>query len=81
MWRLCPLLARRNSRAALFSALSTFKTWSHILSLWNLSASAPNFKETLISAIKQGGIAKAAISGIIETIYSMINTSLFSVTN
>jgi hypothetical protein len=28
-------------------------------------------------AIKQGGIAKAAISGVIRTIDSMINHSLF----
>ncbi len=42
---------------------------------------APNFKEILIGAIEQGGIAEAAISSMIETIHSMIDTSLFSVTN
>jgi len=67
------------SRTALFSSLGGFKTWSHILSSWNLSPSAPNFEETLMVAIKQGGTAKAAISGVIETIDSMINRSLFLV--
>ena len=70
---------RRNSRTALFSSLSVFKIWSHILLLWNLSPSAPNFEETLMVAIKQGGTAKAAISGVIEMIDSMINRSLFLV--
>lgn len=32
-----------------------------------------------MAAIKQGGIAEAAISGVIETIDSMINRSLFLV--
>jgi len=74
-----PLLTRCNSRTALFSSLGVFKTWSHILSSWNLSPSAPNFEETLMVAIKQGGIAKAAISGVIKTIDSIINCSLFLV--
>ena len=73
------LPVRRNSRTTLFSSLSIFKTWSHILSLWNLSLSAPNFEETLMVAIKQGGTAEVAISGVIETIDSMINTILFLV--
>jgi len=55
---------RRNSRTALFSSLSVFKIWSHILWIWDLSPSAPNFKETLMVAIKQGGIAEAAIGSI-----------------
>jgi hypothetical protein len=45
--------------------------------LWKLSLSAPNFEETLIVAIKQGGTAEAAISDVIETIDSTINYSLF----
>jgi hypothetical protein len=43
--------------------------------------SAPNFEETLMVAIKQGGTAEAAISGMIETIDSIINTILFLVVN
>ena len=43
----------------------------------NLSPSAPNFEETLMVAIKQGGTAQAAIGGIIEKINSMTNLSLF----
>jgi hypothetical protein len=39
--------------------------------------SAPNFEETLIVAIKQGGTAEAVISSMIETTDSMINYSLF----
>jgi hypothetical protein len=57
--------------------LSIFKTWSHILSLWDLFPSAPNFRETLTVAIKQGGTAGAAISVVIETIDSIISTILF----
>jgi hypothetical protein len=38
---------------------------------------APNFKETLIVAIKQGGRAKAAISTVLEKIDSMIKHSPF----
>ena len=71
---------RRNSRTAFFPPLSFFKIWSHILSLYDLSLSAPNFEETLIIAIKQGGTAKAAIGGVIKTINSIINYSLFSIT-
>jgi hypothetical protein len=33
-----------------------------------------------MAAIKQGGTAEAAISGVIKTIDSMINHSLFSIT-
>jgi hypothetical protein len=47
--------------------LSIFKTWSHILSLWDLFPSAPNFRETLT----------VAISVVIETIDSIISTILF----
>jgi hypothetical protein len=43
----------------------------------NLSLGAPNFEKTPIAAINQGGTAKAAISGVIETIDSMINRSYF----
>jgi hypothetical protein len=57
--------------------LSDFKIWSHILWIWNLSLSTPNFEETLVVAIKQGGTAEAAIGGVIETIDSMTNHSLF----
>jgi hypothetical protein len=56
-----------------------FKTWSHILSSWDLFPSAPNFEETPMVAIKQGGTAEAAISGVIKTIDSMISTVLFLV--
>jgi hypothetical protein len=73
------LLHRRNSRTAFFSSLSVFKIWSHILSSKDLSLSAPNFEETLIVAIKQGGIAKAVIRGVIKIINSIINHSLFSI--
>ena len=69
----------RNSRTALYSSLSVFKTRSHILPLWNLSPSAPKIEEALMVAIKQGGTAEAAISGVIETIDSEINRSLFLV--
>jgi hypothetical protein len=47
--------------------------------LWNISPSAPNFEETLIVAIKQGGTAEAAIGGMIETIDSMTNHSIFRI--
>jgi hypothetical protein len=68
---------RRNSRTAFFSSLIVFKIWGHIISLWDLSLSAPNFEKTSIVAIKQGRIAEVAISSVIETIDSMINHSLF----
>jgi hypothetical protein len=42
-----------------------------------LSPNAPNFEETPMVAIKQGATAEAAISGVIETIDSMINYSPF----
>jgi hypothetical protein len=42
-----------------------------------VAAKCPNFKKTLIVAIKQGGIAEAAISGVIKTIDSIINRTLF----
>ncbi len=45
--------------------------------LWKLSLSAPNFEETLIVAINQGGTAEMAISGVIETINSTVKCSLF----
>jgi hypothetical protein len=45
--------------------------------LWNLSPGAPNFEEILMVAIKQGGTTEAAISGVNETIDSMINYCLF----
>jgi hypothetical protein len=57
--------------------LSVFKIWSYIISQEDLSLSAPNFEKTLIVAIKQGGTAKAAIGGVIETIDIMVNYSLF----
>ena len=74
-----PLLARRNSRTIPPSSLSIFKSYSHILSLWDLFPSAPNVKETLIVVIKQGGTAEAAISNVIKTINSIISTILFLV--
>ncbi len=40
---------------------------------------APNFEKTLIVAIKQGGTARAAIGGVIKTINSIINHSLFTI--
>ena len=43
----------------------------------NLLPSAPNFKETLIVAIKQGGIAKAAISAVLKRIDSIVKYSPF----
>jgi hypothetical protein len=43
----------------------------------NLSLSAPNFKETLMVVIKQGGTAETAISGVNETIDSITNHSFF----
>jgi hypothetical protein len=71
---------RRNSRTAFFSCLGVFKIWSHIIFLENLSLSAPNFENTLIVAIKQRGTAEAVIGGVIKTIDSIINHSLFSIT-
>ena len=80
MWRFMPFSShRRNSRTAFFSSLSAFKIWSHIISLEDLSLSAPNFGKTVIVAIKQGGTAEAAIGGVIETIDSMINHDHFLV--
>ena len=38
-----------------------------------------NFEKTLIVAIKQGGIAEAAIGSVIETVNSIINRTLFLV--
>ena len=43
----------------------------------NLLPSAPNFKETLIVAIKQGGIAKAAISAVLKRIDSIVKYNPF----
>ena len=43
--------------------------------------SAPNFKKTLTVANKQGGTVEAAISGVIKTINSIINYSLFFISN
>jgi hypothetical protein len=57
--------------------LSVFKIWSHILWIQNLSPSAPNFEETLMVVIKQGGTAQAAIGGVIAKFDSMTNLSLF----
>jgi hypothetical protein len=68
---------RRNSRTILFSSSSVFKIWSRILLIWNLSLSAQNFEETLLVAIKQGETAEAAIGGVIKTIDSITNHSLF----
>jgi hypothetical protein len=64
----------------MFPSLSVFKIWSYVFSLEDLSLSAPNFEKTLKVAIKQGGTAKAAISGVIETIDSIFNHTLFFVT-
>jgi hypothetical protein len=44
-----------------------------------VSLSAPNFEETLIATIKQGGTAKAAIRGVNKMINSMINPIKFLV--
>ena len=81
MWRFGTLLARRYSRTSLFSSPIVFKTWVYILSLYNLSLSTPNYEETLIVAIKQGGTVKTAIDDVNETIDSMINRSYFLVTD
>ena len=70
---------RSNSQTTLFSSLSIFQIWSYILQIQNFSLSAPNFKETLIAAIKQGETAKAAIGSVIKTINSITNYSLFLV--
>jgi hypothetical protein len=42
-----------------------------------LFPNAPKFEETPLVAIKQGGAAEAAITGVIEMINSMINRNLF----
>ena len=78
MWRLCtPLLTSEKLPGCIISPLSVFKNWSHILLIWNLSLSAPNFEETLTVVIKHGGPAETAISGVIETINSTNNYSYF----
>jgi hypothetical protein len=59
----------------IISPLSVFNNWSHILLIWHLSLSAPNFEETLMVVIKHGGTAETAISGVIETIDSTTNHS------
>ena len=78
MWTLSS--QRSNPRTAFFPSLSLFKIWSYILSLYNISPSALNFKLTLMVAIKQGRTAKAAIGSVTKTIDSIINYSLFSTT-
>jgi hypothetical protein len=45
-----------------------------------LSLSAPNFKETLIVAIGQGGIPEVASSDVIEINNNTINYNLFLIT-
>jgi hypothetical protein len=76
MWRLCPSPHTGETPGLhYFPLLSVFKIWSHILLIWNLALSAPNFEETLMVAIKQGGTAEAAIGGVIETIDSTTNQS------
>jgi hypothetical protein len=72
MWSAKTCGVRYNSRTVPPSSPSIFKTGSHILSLWDLFPSGPNFEETPMVAIKQRGTAEAAMSGIIETIDSMI---------
>ena len=74
MWRLyTPLLTSEKLPGYIISPLSIFKNWSHILLIWNLSLSAPNFEETLIVVIKHGGAAETVISSIIEKINSTTN--------
>jgi hypothetical protein len=78
MWRLCtPRLASEKLPGCIISPLGIFKDWSYILLISNLSLSAPNFEETLMVVIKHGGIAKTAISGVIETIDSIANHNYF----
>ena len=78
MWRLCtPLLTSEKLPGCIISPLSAFKNWSHILLIWHLSLSAPNFKKALIVVIEHGGIAETAIGGVIETIDSTTNHSYF----
>ncbi len=60
-----------------YFTLSVFKNWSHILLIWNLSLSAPNFEETLMVVIKHGGTAGTAIIVVIKTIDSTTNHSYF----
>jgi hypothetical protein len=67
MWRLCtPLLTSEKLPGCIISPLSAIKNWSHILLIWHLSLSAPNFKETLIVVIKHGGTAKTAIGSVCD---------------
>ncbi len=81
MWRLCtPHLTSEKLPDYVISPLSVFKNWSHILLIWHLSLSAPNFEKTLMVVIKHGGIAETAISGVIETIDSITNHNYFLLT-
>jgi hypothetical protein len=60
--------------------LNVFKNGDVLFCEKNISLSAPNFEKTLLVVIKQGGIAKAAIDGVINIIDSIINFTLFLVT-
>ena len=78
MWRLCtPLLTSEKLPGCIISPLSAFKNWSHILLIWHLSLSAPDFKETLIVVIKYKSTAETAISSVIKTVGNTINYSCF----
>jgi hypothetical protein len=70
-------LNRSYSRTALLSPLTVFKIKSYICLVYNLCLRAPNFKQTLMVAIKQGVTAEVAISGVIEMSDSMINHNPF----
>ena len=72
-----PLLTSEKLPGCIISPLSVLKNWSHILLIWHLSLSAPNFEEPLMVVIKHGGTAKTAISGVIETIDSTTNHNYF----
>ena len=71
--------ARRNSRFSTLSRSAVFKTWRYILCIWNLSLSPPNFAETPVTRIKQGGTAEAAFEVASRPVDSMIIHSKFPV--
>jgi hypothetical protein len=78
MWRsYTRLLISEKLPGNIIFPLSVFNIWSHILLIWYLFLSAPNFKKTLMVVIKHRGTAETAISGVIKTIDSITNHSCF----
>jgi hypothetical protein len=75
-----PLLISEKLPGCIIPPLSVFKNWRHILLIWHLSLSAPNFEETLMLVIKHGGTAETAISDMIKMINSTTNHSYFLLT-